>query len=87
MVWQWLPFVLSGVTILAMWLAGRKDKRAWAIGLANQVLWLGFIWHTQSWGLLVLTGALPRSHPGAMRDTIERMFALFKEATHARHSR
>lgn len=58
MVWQWLPFVLSGVTILAMWLAGRKDKRAWAIGLANQVLWLGFIWHTQSWGLLVLTGAL-----------------------------
>jgi hypothetical protein len=58
MLWQWLPFVLSGVTILAMWLAGKKDKRAWAIGLANQVLWLAFIVHTQSWGLLVLTGAL-----------------------------
>lgn len=58
MLWQWLPFVLSGITILAMWLAGRKDKRAWAVGLANQALWLAFIWHTQSWGLLVLTGAL-----------------------------
>jgi hypothetical protein len=53
-----LPFILSGVTILSMWLAGRKDKRAWALGLANQTLWLVFIWQTQSWGLLVLAGAL-----------------------------
>jgi hypothetical protein len=56
--WQVLPFVLSGVTILAMQLAGRKDKRGWALGIANQVLWLAFIVHTQSWGLLVLTGVL-----------------------------
>lgn len=58
MVWHLLPFVLSVVTIVAMELAGRKDKRAWAIGLANQVLWVAFIVHTRSWGLLVLTGAL-----------------------------
>jgi hypothetical protein len=58
MIWDVLPFILSAVTIIAMWLAGRKDRRAWSLGLANQVLWLVFIWHTESWGLLGLTVAL-----------------------------
>ena len=32
MLWQWLPFVLSGVTILAMWLAGVQLSVASMVG-------------------------------------------------------
>ena len=53
-----LPYALSLLTIVVMVLAGQKDKRAWLLGLANQALWLVFIWHTKSWGLLVLLAAL-----------------------------
>lgn len=57
-VWQALPWVVSVVTIVSMQLAGRKDPRAWLVGLANQGLWLLLIWQTQAWGLLLLLVAL-----------------------------
>lgn len=50
--------IMSLVTILVMWLAGNGDKRAWVLGLCNQALWLGFIFITKSYGLLILTAAL-----------------------------
>lgn len=50
--------IMSLITILVMWLAGNNDKRAWLLGLANQVLWVIFIIMTGSWGLLLLTGSL-----------------------------
>ena len=45
----------GGITILAMWLAGSKRWEAWAVGLANQVLWLATIIVFDTWGLLPLT--------------------------------
>ena len=53
-----LPYVLSALTIIVMVWAGRKDKNAWLLGVANQVLWFVFIVRTEAWGLLVLMVAL-----------------------------
>ena len=48
----------SLVTLFGMWLVGRKDWRGWAVGLANQLLWLVLIIQTRAWGLLLLTASL-----------------------------
>jgi hypothetical protein len=53
-----LPYILSVLTIITMVWAGRKDKNAWLLGIANQALWFMFIVRTESWGLLVLMIAL-----------------------------
>jgi hypothetical protein len=51
-------WIMSGITIFTMWLAGDKKKLAWILGLLNQVLWLYFIYDKQSWGLLPMTFAM-----------------------------
>jgi hypothetical protein len=50
--WDALPWVMSAVTLYAMYLAGNKSPVAWMLGLGNQALWLLFIVHTAAWGLL-----------------------------------
>lgn len=52
---QVLPFVTGMLTIFAMWLAGSKRWEAWAVGLANQGLWLATTIVFATWGLLPLT--------------------------------
>jgi hypothetical protein len=54
----YLPWLLSAVTIYMTVLAGNKKPWAWAIGLANQALWLTWIIASESWGLLPMTAAL-----------------------------
>lgn len=54
----YLPWLLSAITIYMTILAGNKTQWAWAIGLANQVLWLTWIISAQAWGLLPMTAAL-----------------------------
>lgn len=53
-----ISVVTSLVTLIGMWLVSRKDWRGWAVGLANQVLWLWLIIDTHAWGLLILTVSL-----------------------------
>ena len=53
-----LPYILSALTIYSMFLAGDKKKSAWIVGLANQALWLVWIFSIQSWGLLPMNIAL-----------------------------
>jgi hypothetical protein len=53
-----IPYILSVLTIITMVWAGRKDKNAWLLGIANQSLWFVFIVRTESWGLFVLMAAL-----------------------------
>lgn len=55
---QLLPFTTGALTLLAMWLAGSKRSSAWAVGLANQVLWAATIVVFGVWGLAPLTAAL-----------------------------
>lgn len=53
-----IQLATSALTFLGMWLAGRKDWRGWAVGLANQVLWLAVIVTTDAWGILPLSVGL-----------------------------
>ncbi len=55
---QYLPWLLSAITIYSMLLAGNKKKGAWAVGLVNQFLWLIWIVLSSAWGLLPMNIAL-----------------------------
>lgn len=55
---QYLPWLMSAITIYMTVLAGNKSKHAWLIGLANQALWLVWIIASGSWGLLPMNAAL-----------------------------
>ena len=54
----WMPWLLSAVTIYMTVLAGNKTPWAWAVGLVNQALWLGWIILSGTWGLLPMNLAL-----------------------------
>jgi hypothetical protein len=53
-----LPWILSAITICMTVLAGNKHRLAWLVGLANQALWLVWIFASGTWGLLPLTAVL-----------------------------
>lgn len=53
-----LSLVTSTGTLAGMWLVSKKRWQGWAVGLANQVVWLALIVATRTWGLLLLTVAL-----------------------------
>ena len=55
---QVLPLILSAVTVVMMWKIGDLKVWAWALGLANQGLWLLFCITFEAWGLLPLCGFL-----------------------------
>ena len=55
---NYLPWLLSAITIYSMLLAGNKRKAAWLFGLINQFLWLIWIINVGSWGLLPMNIAL-----------------------------
>lgn len=52
-----LPYVMSAVTLTAIWAAGNKHPWAWLLSLGNQALWGTWIYLTwpQSQGLLPMT--------------------------------
>ena len=55
---QYLPWLLSVLTIYMTILAGNKTRWAWLVGLINQALWLSWIVASASWGLLPMNFAL-----------------------------
>lgn len=55
---EYLPWLLSAITIYMTVLAGNKTRWAWLVGLANQALWLTWIVASSAWGLLPMTAAL-----------------------------
>ena len=55
---QYMPWLLSAITIWMTLLAGNKHPKAWAVGLVNQALWLAWIVSAGAWGLLPMNAAL-----------------------------
>jgi hypothetical protein len=52
---NYLPYLLSALTIwMTLW-AGNMDRRAWTVGLYSQALWLVWIIAADAWGFLILT--------------------------------
>ncbi|MER8540306.1 hypothetical protein NKH17_12705 [Mesorhizobium sp. M1334] len=55
---NYLPWLLSAVTIYMTVLAGNKSRHAWLFGLGNQALWLAWIFSASAWGLFPMNAAL-----------------------------
>lgn len=55
---NYLPWLLSAITIYMTILAGNQSRHAWLVGLVGQALWLMWIIATGSWGLLPMNLAL-----------------------------
>lgn len=55
---DYLPWLMSAITIWMTALAGSKHPRAWFIALSNNGLWLVWIIADQAWGLLPMNIAL-----------------------------
>ena len=55
---DYLPWLLSAVTLYMTVLVGNKHPKAWAFGLLNQLLWLVWIVASAAWGLLPMNFAL-----------------------------
>lgn len=55
---EYLPWLLSALTIYSAWLAGGFNRYTWLVGLANQFLWLVWIVCSQAWGLLPMNAVL-----------------------------
>lgn len=55
---DYLPWLMSAVTIYMTLMAGNKHPKAWAMGLVNQALWLLWIVASSAWGLLPMNAAL-----------------------------
>ena len=53
-----LPWLLSAVTIYAMWLAGSMSPLAWVVGLIGQALWLVWIIPVKHLGFIPMNLAL-----------------------------
>lgn len=49
---NYLPWALSALTCVTLYLAGNKDKWSWAIGLIGQAVWFVWIAVSGTWGLL-----------------------------------
>lgn len=55
---QYLPWILSGITIWMTLLAGNQHPKAWLVGLFNQCLWMVWMVAAEEWGFLPLNVTL-----------------------------
>lgn len=46
-------YLLTAVGVFGLWLAGRKDRRGWMVGIGAQVLWIAYATATQQWGFYI----------------------------------
>ena len=47
--WSW---ILAGIGITGLWIAGNKSQWGWIIGIAAQLLWITYAITTSQWGFL-----------------------------------
>lgn len=48
--WSW---ILTAVGVFGLYLAGKKNKFGWAVGIAAQSLWMAFAISTEQYGFLL----------------------------------
>lgn len=80
---QYLPWLMSAITIVAIELQGRKWPRAWMLSLAGQVFWFLWIACSKQWGFLPMTSILSvqyiRNHIKWKREASDPMEACAEE--------
>lgn len=55
---NYLPWLLSALSLVMSVLTGNKWRNAWLFGLGIQCVWLFYIWCDRKWGFLPLSIAL-----------------------------
>ena len=50
---QWWSWLLTGVGVIGLFLAGSHRRAGWAIGLGAQGLWITYALATQQYGFVV----------------------------------
>lgn len=55
---DYLPWLLSVITVVQVMMAGNKYKNAWLVSLGNQALWLLWIITSGIYGLLLMNVTL-----------------------------
>jgi hypothetical protein len=53
-----MTWLMSALTIYAMWQAGNKSRLGWIVGLLNQVLWAAYIFDRREFGLIPMNVAM-----------------------------
>lgn len=51
MSWWW-SYLLTAVGVLGLYLAGKKDRRGWVVGMGAQLLWFAYAISTRQWGFI-----------------------------------
>jgi drug/metabolite transporter superfamily protein YnfA len=54
---QWWSWILTFVGVFGLWLAGRKSRWGWAVGLGAQGLWIAYALITTQYGFLFSAAA------------------------------
>jgi hypothetical protein len=49
----WWSWVLTGMGLVGLWLAGQKNVWGWAVGLAAQPFWITYAVVTDQYGFVV----------------------------------
>lgn len=52
--WSW---ILTAVGVFGLWLAGRRNRAGWAVGLSAQGLWVAYALSTGQHGFLLSAAA------------------------------
>lgn len=50
---QYWSYILTAVGLLGIYLAGKKNRAGWLVGLAAQVLWVAYAIVTRQWGFIL----------------------------------
>ena len=84
---NYLPWLMSLITILAIEFQGRKWPRAWALSLGGQVFWFAWIAASRQWGFLPMTAILTfqyvRNHVKWARDSADPLECCAEEGAWA----
>lgn len=55
---EYLPWLLSALSLCMAWMTGNKWRGAWLFGLMVQALWMLWIWASEKYGFLPLGASL-----------------------------
>lgn len=53
---QWWSWLLAGIGVTGLWLAGCHHAGGWVVGLFAQVLWVIYGWVTKQYGFIASAG-------------------------------
>jgi hypothetical protein len=50
---MWWSWILTAIGVFGLYLAGKKNRYGWAVGISAQLLWLTYAITTEQYGFIV----------------------------------